>query len=154
MGRRTTGSKALDQATKDIFNAKTIEELQIAQAVVLPLLLGISLAQTSKVIGKSPAWVARTRMKYIKGPLVPELGPGRGGRRNNLLTLGDEMILFDSCKRRRYYDRPEGKQLRRAIEEKIGRTIAISTAYNIIDRVLRAREDEDRAYHAQWLLSR
>jgi hypothetical protein len=154
MGRKTTGSLALGQAQKDIVSARTVDELREAQAVLLPLDLGLTLAQTAKVIGKPRAWVARSRMKYIKNLMQPELITSRGGRRNNLLSVGDEMLLFDSTIRRRYYDRPGGKDFQRAIEKHIDSTIAISTAYNIIDRVLRARESEEVAYHKQWMLSR
>lgn len=47
MGRRASGGKFLEQAKACLAEARTVEALRQAQAVVLPLELGLSLAQTA-----------------------------------------------------------------------------------------------------------
>lgn len=158
MGRKSTGFEVLGAARLLLSNSKTGDQLRTAQAVVLPLDFGMSLAQTAKIVGKSEAWVARTRMKFIRQCLSNTFVPTRGGRRNSLLSSGDEMLLYDAVRPNPDHyvsdPPPTGKALQAAIEKSIGRVIATSTAYNIIDRVRRAREKEDREYHQEFILSR
>jgi hypothetical protein len=51
MARKAGGVDPLASARELLRTAKTAEELRTAQAVLLPLELGLSLAQTAKVIG-------------------------------------------------------------------------------------------------------
>ena len=50
--------------------AKTADELRAAQAVVLPLDYGLSLAQTARVIGRSVPWTCRLRNRFLAGEIV------------------------------------------------------------------------------------
>jgi hypothetical protein len=56
MGRRASGSEWLEQAQAGLVKAKTVEALRQAQAVGLPLELGLSLEQTAQAIGVSVGW--------------------------------------------------------------------------------------------------
>jgi len=53
MARKAGGVGQLAEAREALRTAKTAAELRAAQAVVLPLELGLSLAQTAKAIGRS-----------------------------------------------------------------------------------------------------
>ena len=53
MARKAGGVEQLAEAREALRTAKTAAELRAAQAVVLPLELGLSLAQTAKAIGRS-----------------------------------------------------------------------------------------------------
>jgi len=53
MARVASGKEVLVQAKELLVNASTIEELRQAQAVVLPLELGLSMEQTATAIGTS-----------------------------------------------------------------------------------------------------
>ena len=59
MARPARGVEVLEMAQEMILRAKTIDELRQAQAVVLPLAHGLSLAQTARVIGRSVVWTCR-----------------------------------------------------------------------------------------------
>ena len=53
MARKAGGADQLASAQTLLRKAKTADELRAAQAVALPLELGLSLAQTAKAIGRS-----------------------------------------------------------------------------------------------------
>lgn len=144
MGRLPSGSEALDQARLDLTNASSVHQLRAAQAVVFPLDLGLSLTATAKLIGMTPGWVARARVRYIqlhKNGKKPEI---RGGRRNNLLTLDEEVEIVRAAisKQRNTWDSlvvTLRKELERRLQQRSPqrspRTVALSTAYNILNRV-------------------
>jgi hypothetical protein len=138
MARPPTGNEALEAAKLEILNATTLKQLRIAQAVVLPLELRISLAQTAAMIGMTPGWVARTRVRYIAKHSGSHMLDSRGGRRNFLVTPDEEeKMVADAMKNRRNtWRKPPAKDLREKLTAKVGRKIALSTAYNILNRVL------------------
>jgi hypothetical protein len=138
MARNPTGYEALDAAKLDILNATTLKQLRIAQAVVLPLELRISLAQTAEMIGMTPGWVARARVRYIAKHSSLKVGDSRGGRRNFLATPDEEeKLVAEVLKNRRNYWRLPVHTLRDKLIAKVGREIAFSTTYNILNRVLK-----------------
>lgn len=53
MPRTASGVEVLEQAQQALREAKTVEELRQAQAVILPLVLGASIEQTASVLGVS-----------------------------------------------------------------------------------------------------
>lgn len=53
MARKPGGTDQLEAAKMLLKKAKTADELRAAQAIVLPLALGLSLEQTAVVIGRS-----------------------------------------------------------------------------------------------------
>jgi hypothetical protein len=53
MARKTGEADQLASARELLRTAKTADELRTAQAVLLPLEFGLSLAQTGKIIGRS-----------------------------------------------------------------------------------------------------
>ena len=51
MARKASGANRLEIAIELLKKAKTAEALRAAQAIALPLMLGLSLEQTAVVIG-------------------------------------------------------------------------------------------------------
>ncbi|MBF5004752.1 helix-turn-helix domain-containing protein [Diaphorobacter caeni] len=79
-----------ERARVAMSQAKTADELRVAQAVLLPL-IGFSLEQAAQVVERDRYWVSRVRNRFIKGqPAVPRQ---RGGRRNALLQEDEELKL-------------------------------------------------------------
>ena len=141
MARNPTGYQALEAAQADVVNATSLDQFRRALSVVLPLELGITLARTAEMIGKTPGWVARTRIRYIsKYSLGLEL-KGRGGKRHSLLSPEDERKAVDTVTRERWHSfNTPVLELRDLVQAKLGRPIALSTAYNILNRVKAARK--------------
>ena len=158
MARRPTGWEVLPVAQDAIKNAETMEDLRIAQAVVLPLQCGLSLEQTAQVVGKTAAWVARQRRLFIMGKpakIPAEEQRPRGGRRNQVLSEDEEDSFmlqvcddFADLRRRWMSDDPILRRtvshgdtfvpmryfVQRALQAKIGRPVPISTIYNLMNR--------------------
>ena len=142
MARKSTGAEALEKAQLELTTATTIEQFQIAQAVVMPLVLGLTLLQTSSVLGKTPGWVARARIRFINDLSNVKTPILRGGRRNSVLPLDEEIdFVSEALKASGPYKRP-AKVLKNALEKRLQRTVAVSTAYKLLARVETARRIE------------
>lgn len=139
MARRPTGSEVLERARRDIAQAKSLEQLRTAQAVVLPLDYGLSLAETAKVVGRSAAWVARERRRYIAGDTLFSFRTPRGGRRNQLMSEEEEIAIVRRGIMLEAYGlwRSPRNSIRKLMEEKIGDVIPDSTFNAILARVAR-----------------
>ena len=72
MVRQATGGEVLERAKKLIVEARTVDELRQAQAVLLPLEFGLTLAQTAQVIGVSVGWACQLRRRFILAGGMPE----------------------------------------------------------------------------------
>ena len=78
MARRASVGEWLEDAKACLAKAKTVEELRLAQAVVLPLEFGLSLEQTAQAIGVSGGWVCQLRTRFVRGEGVPSYGARLG----------------------------------------------------------------------------
>jgi hypothetical protein len=136
MARPVRGADVLEMAQEMILRAETIDELRQAQAVVLPLAYGFSLAETAQAIGRSVAWTCRLRNRFLAGETV---GDGqrehRGGRRRQNLSIEREsevLAPFLDCAR-------NGgilvvSQIKAELEAALGRSMAMSSVYNLLHR--------------------
>lgn len=143
MARKPTGIEALEQARHDLLGATSVEQFRVAQAVILPLELGISLARTAELIGMTSGWVARARIRYIYLYNNAEIPAPRGGRRNNLLAPEEEIDFVEAALRGPTRDRSisDIQALKSALEKRLGHDrFALSTAYNILNRVKRLQD--------------
>jgi hypothetical protein len=162
MARRATGNEALEAAREQLRTATTADELRVALAVILPLDERLSLRRTSELIGRSEAWVARERRRYITGDRPA--ARTRGGRRNQLMTADEEtQIVRRGIMLSAYRWERARPQIREFIEEKVGRPIADSTLDSIIARVARRTVPDgtaadlrqlDRVLTEKWLRER
>ena len=66
MGRLASGAEVLALAQQALAQAKTVDELRQAQAVILPLQLGLSIDQTATVLGVSRGWACQLRRRFIR----------------------------------------------------------------------------------------
>ena len=66
MARPAKGHGVLDLAKACLKSSKTAEELREAQAVVLSLDFGLTIEQTSVIIGKSVRWTSKLRSNFIQ----------------------------------------------------------------------------------------
>jgi len=64
MARLPSGAEHLEAARELLRTAKTAEQLRLAQAVLLPLQLGLSLQQTAAAIGRSVRVTCGMRTRF------------------------------------------------------------------------------------------
>jgi transposase len=126
----------LDQAKKALSRASDADELRQLQAVILPLALDLTLAQTARLIGRSVRWTSRARSEYLQtgGATVADR-PGKGGRRRQNLTPEEEAKFlepfFQGAKRGGILVVGE---IHRALETRLGRKVPLSSVYNLLHR--------------------
>lgn len=134
MPRTASGVEVLEQAQQALREAKTVEELRQAQAVVLPLLLGASIEQTASVLGVTKGWACQLRRRFIAaGCLVRRAPPVEAP--NAYLKRAEEVAFLAP-----FIERAQAGQIvvvaeiGAALEQRLGRRVAPSTVYNLLHR--------------------
>jgi hypothetical protein len=137
MARPVTGdAQTIELARAAIKSAKTVEQLRQAQAVLLPLSHGLSLEHTAQVIGVSKGWACQLRCRFIAGQLVgaPD-APKPGGRQNENMSIEQEReFLAPFIEQAKIGGILVVGDIKRALDKRLGRTAALSSAYNLLHR--------------------
>ena len=147
MSRPASGdAEVLKSARQAIASAKTVEQLRQAQAVVLPLAHGLSLAETARVIGVSRGWACQLRRRFMHGEIAgaPD-APTAGGRKRQNMTLEEEreflapffeqaaaggILVVGQIKAA--LDQRLDREV--ALDQRLGREVALASAYNLLHR--------------------
>jgi hypothetical protein len=136
MARKASGREVLDKARALLSKARTVEELRQAQAVILPLEFGFSMEQTASMIGVSKGWACQLRMQFISSRGMRIEGKvKRGGRRNENMSCKEEGEFLAP-----FLDKAASGgtlavgEIKRALDERLGRNVALSSVYNLLSR--------------------
>ena len=136
MSRKPRGTEVLEKAKARLSEAKTVVELRQAQAVVFPLQFGFTLEQTAEAIGVSVGWTCRLRTHFIReGGVSPAGKQSRGGRRRENLSREEELAFLEP-----FFEKAKTGgilvvgEIKRALEERLGRHVALASAYNLLHR--------------------
>src|SRR5260370_13603694 len=133
---RRTDLDLVKQAQLLASQTDDIQELRMAQAVLLPGLAQMTLKAAAKVIGVGRATVARLQTKFRRRKASAQPTPRRwGGRRRALMKLEEEQAFLAAWK-------PKAEQgqlvvvtpLQVALEEKLGRRVKPSGGDRLLDR--------------------
>ena len=137
MARPAGGIEHVVAARELLRSAKTAAELRRAQAVLLPLDLGLSLEQTARAIGRSVNATCAIRTRFAKiAEGVMEPPRAKTTLRNHALAdLEREASILDEV----LADAQKGgivviPQLKPLIEAKLGKSVALSTVYRMLAR--------------------
>ncbi|NTU41652.1 MAG: winged helix-turn-helix domain-containing protein [Nitrospirales bacterium] len=136
MARKASGQDVLEKAKECLRKAKTAEELRQAQAVVLPLELGLSMEQTAKMIGVSKGWACQLRRKFIQsGGKCIEEKPAVGGRRQANMSLEEEQeFLAPFLGKAAKGGILVVSEIKKMLDERLGRRTALASTYNLLHR--------------------
>lgn len=137
MPRRPSGQDQLQSAQMLLLRARTVDELRTAQAVLLPLVLGLSIEQTALAIGRSASATCamRTRFCRIAGGAEPPPRPKRELRNRALLCLDVEAQLVQGvCGSARQVSAAAIPRLKAALEAQVGHAVAWSAVYRLLRR--------------------
>ena len=136
MPRPVKGQDVLERGKAAVASAKTVEELRSAQAVVLPLEFGLSLPQTAAAIGVSVGWASTLRNRFARvarGDETPK--QKRGGRkRQNMTVEEEERFLAPFLDRAKSGGVLVAGSIHKALEDQLGRKVALSSVYNLLHR--------------------
>jgi transposase len=136
MARRAAGAEFVEVARTRIQQAKTIDELRIAQAVFLPLEFGLSIEQTAEALGVSRGWACQLRGRFAKierGELTPQ-APRGGRRRENLTRAEEAAFLAPYLEQARAGGVLVVPPIKQALEAQLGRAVALSSVYRLLHR--------------------
>lgn len=137
MSRPASGdADVLKNARTAIAAAQTVEQLRQAQAVVLPLDYGLSLADTAQLIGVSPGWACQLRRRFMHGQLAGAPGsPTAGGRKRQNMSLQEEReFLAPFLAQAASGGVLVVGQVKAALDKRLGREVALASAYNLLHR--------------------
>lgn len=136
MARRASGHEFLDAAITQAANAKTLGELRLAQALLMPLKFGLSLDETGLALGLSKSWVLRLRKRFGRIQGGQELPKSKRGLRNRArMTLSEEAaLLAPSIEQAKHGGVMIVPPLKAKLEKALGRSLAQSTVYAMLHR--------------------
>lgn len=126
-------SEMIQSATEAAQNAKTSDDLRMAQSVLIPGLLNIPDHITGQIIGRSRGTVVELRKKF--GTLKQSQDRNWGGRRYGYMTIEQEGQFLS-----RFIDKASQggvlvvNEIHRAFEAQVGHKVAQSTIYRMLDR--------------------
>lgn len=135
MARTASGKNVLEKAKECLLEAKTVDELRQAQAVILPLEYGFSIEQTAAITGISKRWASHLRMEFISsGGTIPKKSPQGGRRRENLSRTEEAEFLAPFIEKAKTGGILIVNEIKEALQARLGRTIALASAYNLLHR--------------------
>jgi transposase len=171
MARPAGGVEHVEEARQLLKTAKTAEEMRRAQAVLLPLELGLSMEQTAAAIGRSVGVTCtmRTRFAAVLEGRRPTPRGKRDLRNRAKSSLQQEARVLDEV----LAGAAEGQvlvvpHLKPLIEKRLGKSMALSSMYRMLARHgwrklvpdtqhpqgnPQAREDWKKNSPARWLKS-
>ncbi len=124
------------QAQALVLEARSVDELRCAQAVLLPAMLDATLEQTAAVLGVGRATVARYQSRLRQRVAKPSRSqPQWGGRRRAAMTLEEERRFLEPWAKLS----TEGgmlvvSPLRAALAQQLGHPVAPSVVYRLLAR--------------------
>lgn len=133
---RRTDAKLVAKAQAALAQARDVNQLRAAQAILLPALAHTTLEQTAALLGVGRASVPRLQHRFRQG-LEPSGSsrPPWGGRRRALMTVEEEKaFLAPWAEQARSAGVLVVSPLRAALAEKLGRKVAPSVVYRLLTR--------------------
>jgi len=128
-------SDAAERARYIIATSADIEQIKVAQSVLLPL-MGLSLDHTAEAIVKERHWVSRARNRFIRGEPIGT----QGGRRRAYFNEKQEReliesVIFENEIYRHSQHYPTIRKLLAArLDKETKRPVAESTVTDMLDR--------------------
>lgn len=134
MGMMARGHEVLEQAKAQLVQAKTVEQLRQAQAVVLPLSCGLSLEQTAALLGISASWACKLRTRFARGEIIEPKTNREHRPRQNMKPEEEAAFLAPFIEQARSGGMLVVGEIKRALDARLGRTTALASTYNLLHR--------------------
>jgi transposase len=137
MARLAGGSEHIEAARQLLRTARTADELRLAQSVLLPLELGLSIEQTAKAIGRSrgATCTMRTRFSKVACGVMPAPRSKKELRnRANADLQRERQNLNEVLAHAAKGGVVVIPRIKAAIESKLGKTLALSSVYRMLAR--------------------
>jgi len=115
--------------TTDIAN-----DLRVCQAVIFPLEYGMSAAETAASIGRSVRWTTQARNKFINAKGLANKCQQGGRHQANLSKEEESKFLAPFFEKAKSGGILVVNDIHKALEERLGRKVALASAYNLLHR--------------------
>jgi transposase len=131
----TDDRTAINTLADRLKHAKGRPEFQRIQCVLIRATLGSSAAEIARILGWSPATVHVIHSRWAKeGEVIFDLKP-KGGRKHSYLTPEEESeFLRPFLAKASAGGLLNAMEIKAAFETKIGRTVAKTTIYRMLER--------------------
>jgi len=136
MARRASGQETVGTARVRLTQARTINELRQAQAVILPLEFGLSLEQTAMILGVSKGWACQLRKQFIRtGGASLDNKKQHGGRRRQNMSREEEIVFLQP-----FFEKAKVggilvvSEIKQALDKRLEHKTALASAYNLLHR--------------------
>lgn len=134
MGMTARGHEVLEQARAQLIEAKTVEQLRQAQAVILPLSYGLSLEQTADALGISVSWTCKLRTRFARGDVVDPKAKCGHRPRQNMSREEEAAFLAPFLEEAKTGGVLMVNGIKRALDRRLGREVALSSVYHLLHR--------------------
>jgi transposase len=134
MARPPRGHEVLEKAQELLTKVTRADELRILQAVMFPLVNGMSIQETARAIGRSPRWVTSTRNEFIRSGGILKRGPKKIRNRAHMTKTEEEAFLAPFFETARCSGILVASVIHNALEQHLGRKVALASAYNLLHR--------------------
>ena len=134
MGMTARGHEVLELAKAQLTQAKTIEQLRQAQAVIFPLSYGMSLEQTADMLGISVSWACKLRTRFTRGEAPSANASRRHRPRQNMSREEEAGFLAPFFEKAAAGGVLVVGEIKRALDKRLGRQVALASAYNLLHR--------------------
>ena len=134
MARLPRGHEVLEKAQKLLEKAVNADDLRMLQAVVLPLVNGMSIQETAKAIGRGATWTTNARNKFIRCGGIPEKAFNKARNRAHMTKDEEAALLAPFFESARKGGILVVSVIREALEKHLGRRVAKASTYNLLHR--------------------
>jgi len=134
MARIARGQEVLEKAQELLIKAVEADELRALQAVVFPLANGMSTQETARAIGRSPRWATKARNEFIRNAGIVKKNLKKIRNRAHMTKDEEEAFLAPFFDRARQGGILVVSVIHNALEQHLGRRVALATAYNLLHR--------------------
>jgi transposase len=138
MSRTSNHSVAVvEHAKAAADSATTLRELRLAQAILLPAMLGVTIEQTAELLGVGHATVSRLQAAFRVsiGELAPVAKSSWGGRRNFWMTPEEEKeFLAPWMEAAANGSLVVVSPIRAALSQRLGKVVKASVVYRMLAR--------------------
>ena len=135
MPRTLNGADQVVAARKQVMRARTADELREAQAVLLPLDLGLTIAQTAQAIGRSVGVTSTLRNRF--GKAKPGIGNARAPRPRTSVEpaiASERKLLANAINDATAMGDPSAAGIKAALQKRTGTPMSLATVYRILTR--------------------
>ena len=134
MARSARGQEVVDKAQGLLAKVAKADELRILQAVLFPLINGMSTQETARAIGRSSRWVTSARNEFIRNAGILKKKSKKIRNRAHMTKDEEEVFLGPFFENARQGGILVVSEIHKTLEQHLGRKVALASAYNLLHR--------------------